>query len=295
MTLDADTPIAICVSTLIDDPVAGCTPAAMTAAVDAAAAAGFASVSVWSLHATYLEAAGFGVTDLAALVADRGLTVVGVEAVTAWAGATDADAVRVDVDAVLDLAEELGAPDVLAVTMDEHLGPWAVDHLGLVADRAAARDRRVGLEFLPWSAVRDLPTAIDLLDAVDRPNLGLTVDAWHWHRAVAGSDPARLATIDPSRIVQLQLDDVAPGPAGADLMAETMAARLPPGEGVADLSALVHALRSSGASPVVCAEVFNATLLAESPETLARRTAEGCRRVLTARPSVRAEPGPHPT
>lgn len=282
MTIDADTPLAICLSTLVEDPVAGCAPDAMTAAVDAAAAAGFASVSVWSLHAVYLEAAGFGVADLAALIADHGLDVIGIEAVTAWAGATELSRVHADVDAVLDLADQLGAPDVLAVTLDEQLGPDAVTNLASVADRAAERGRRVGLEFLPWSAVNDLPAALGLLDAVDRPNLGLTLDAWHWHRATSGSDPTRLATVDPARIVQLQLDDVAPGPPGDDLMEETMVNRLPPGEGVTDLHTLLEALRSTGADPVVCTEVFNAALLTEGPEILARRTAEGARRVLGA-------------
>jgi sugar phosphate isomerase/epimerase len=97
---------------------------------------------------------------------------------------------------------------------------------------------------------------------VDRDNIGLVLDTWHWFRQPGGPNLDALRATPPERIHLLQLND-APTEAGQDLLTETGTARLLPGDGVIDITSVLDALDDIDAKPLVVSEVFS-TSLAES-------------------------------
>ena len=53
-----------------------------------------------------------------------------------------------------------------------------------VYERASSHGLRVDLEFLPWTLVPDLHTALQVLNDAEQENLGITLDFWHFFGAV---------------------------------------------------------------------------------------------------------------
>lgn len=268
MTVPAD--LGLCLATLLPDPFAADATAVLSG-LDAAAEHGFGGVSAWSLHVMNLDP---DPKVFAGAVRDRDLEVRVVEAATGWAAA---DGIDRDGDFTLDMAEALGAGQIVAVTLEAAFADRqrAVAGFADLCDRAAERGINVALEFLPWCAVPDLASACALTGAAGRPNGGILLDTWHWQRQPGGPCPEILAGLPGSAIQMVQLCDAAEVP-GDDPMGEAMSARPLPGEGVVDFAALASVLEEIGATPLLCPEVFNRKLVAEGPSTFAGAIADAC-------------------
>jgi sugar phosphate isomerase/epimerase len=238
--------VAVCIATLVADPVAA-TPAELRAAGEAAVTAGFDAVSAWVSHLPALDGLR--------------LPVAVVEAAMSWAN-TDAETAMAEARQLASVVAATGATKLVAVCLEPSITDVerARQNLGAVADIAAGAGAQVCVEFLPWSAIHDLATAWRLVEPLgDRA--GLLLDTWHWTRQPGGPSYDLLRTIPGSRIGYLQLCDAA-GDAGPAPMAEAMSGRLLPGEGVVDFGAVLAALDAIGAEPVVATEIFNPALLA---------------------------------
>ncbi|MFT3865112.1 MAG: sugar phosphate isomerase/epimerase [Solirubrobacterales bacterium] len=239
--------------------------------VDAAADAGFEGMSIWTAHHDWAVADGAGAEDFFDWHRERGLTMPAAEVVLDWAPA-DPAAVADSCGHLLDVAARAGSRTVIAVTLDPkppEIGR-AVAGLRALCELAADRGLAVSFEFLPWTGVPTIAAVRDLIEATDRENLGLVLDAWHWFRQPGGPDLATLLAFPAERIHVLQLDD-APARAAADLPLETSTARLLPGEGDVDLLGLLAAVAATGASPLVVSEVFSLPLAELDPGENARR------------------------
>src|SRR5207302_1122238 len=75
------------------------------------------------------------------------------------------------------------------------------------ADRAAGAGRSLSIEWLPWTVLPPLSSAWQLIESVDRANVGLVFDNWHWLRQPGGPQPDVLRTIPGDREHLLQLCD----------------------------------------------------------------------------------------
>lgn len=240
--------VGICTATLLADPMSA-GPDDIAAGVEAAVDAGFTTASVWAFQLDH--------------VVGRGLDIVCVEAATAWGSGSPADTAA-EASTLAETAQQVGADRILAVTMDATLPDMgaARDNLGVVVKAAEQVGAQVCLEFLPWSAVPDLATAWAFVEPLG-PNACILLDTWHWVRQPGGPDFDLLHRIPGERISYVQLCDVAPGPPGADLLAEAMSGRLLPGEGTVDFAALKQALTDIGASPYYATEIFNPSIVVE--------------------------------
>lgn len=227
--------------------------------VSAAAAAGFTGLGL--RVADYLGA-GMADGDIRDLLDRSGLRVLELEHTWDWAEGED----PVE-EAVFRLADRIGVRQLNAPMFAAHPVADLVEPFGALCDRAAEHGVLVGFEFLPYSHVRTLGEAWEVVAGADRPNAGIVVDLWHWFRS--GATPDDLTEIPASAITSLQLCDVLPDP-GPDLADEARHRRLLPGRGAGDTLGLLHALRDRGVRAPASVEVF-------SDELDARPAAEAAR------------------
>jgi sugar phosphate isomerase/epimerase len=257
--------------------------------VAAAAAAGFAGISLWGRDHAAARAEGLSDEDLRVMLADHGLFVGELDPAWWWLpGAADVsippsldteDVFRFGEADLFALAELFGARSLNAV--DVFGGEWSVDDAAEafagLCERADEHGLLVHLEWLSWSKIPDLATAAAIVRLADRRNGGLNVDSWHLVRA--GDSPEELAKVPADMILGVQLDD-GPREPEADLLHATLHERLLPGEGEFDLTGIVAALRATGAAAPIGVEVFSDALHELPPREAARLAAESTRRVL---------------
>ena len=127
---------------------------------------------------------------------------------------------------------------------------------------------RLGLEFLgplqfrkqfPHEFIWRMPEMLEFAKECG-PNVGLLLDAWHWHHAGATVDDILAAGKD--RIIHVHFDDAPKLPPEQIRDNE----RLMPGEGVIDLVGFLHALKKIGYTDALSVEVFGRGLKNMAPE-----------------------------
>jgi sugar phosphate isomerase/epimerase len=249
--------------------------------LSAASGAGFAGVSLWGRDYAAARAEGLRDADLRAMLAHHGLVVAELDPAWWWLpGASDVhlppdldseEVFRFGEPELFGMADALGARSVNAV--DVFGGSWDVDaaaeaFAGLCV-RAAEHDLLVQLEWLPWSRIPDLSTALRIVESADRPNGGLNVDAWHLVRSGVGAD--ELGQVPGRLILGVQLDD-GPLQPESDLVEATLHRRQLPGEGAFDLGGIVQALWHTGTTAPLGVEVFSDELHARPAAEAARTT-----------------------
>jgi len=164
----------------------------------------------------------------------------------------------VSTDDALRMCEALGATSltVIATATSDVPVPELAEHFGRVCDRAADFGADVHLEFMPFTVVRNLRIAWDLVRGAARPNGGLVFDTWHFFRGEPEFDV--LAGIPGDRIFCVQVDDAPAVPQGP--LREETSRRLLPGDGALDLPAAIRALHRIGALRWVGPEVISPEL-----------------------------------
>jgi sugar phosphate isomerase/epimerase len=127
---------------------------------------------------------------------------------------------------------------------------------------------RLGLEFLgpqhfrkqfPHEFIWRMPEMLEFAKECG-PNIGLLLDAWHWHHAGATIDDILAAGRD--RIVHVHFDD-APNLPPEQIRDNE---RLMPGEGVINLVGFLQALKTIGYTDALSVEVFGRGLKTMTPE-----------------------------
>jgi len=176
----------------------------------------------------------------------------------------------------------------------------ATRRLRIVADVLDAYGLRLGLEFvgpmhlaLRWKHpfIRTMAETLDWIAAIDKPNVGLLLDSFHWY--TTGGTEADLLSLRPEQIVHVHLNDAPAVPVEQARDDD----RLYPGEGVIDLAAFLRALYRIGYRGVVAQEVLRPEMpesdsssasrrstapVDRDPDELFRRSAEAYRRVFAA-------------
>lgn len=258
-----------------------------------AAAAGFSAMSAYPHEIHLLRAQGVSDQEIRQRVADAGMAISELDAVTTWLPGHQpppempaplaAALAGNTVERMAPMAEAVGARSLTLVELygARPTPDTAAAAFAEVCDRAACHGVLVHLEPLPWAGIRTLAEAWDVVRRADRPNGGLLVDSWHFFRG--GSTFAELEDIPGDQVLYVQLDD-APAVPEADLAEETQHRRLLPGDGALDLVGLVRTLDRIGCTAPVGAEVLSDELLAAPVDEVARRAAAATAQVLaTAR------------
>lgn len=144
----------------------------------------------------------------------------------------------------------------------------------------------VGLafEFLGFAdcSVNTLAQAWAIVQAVERPNVGLVLDTFHFY--AGGSTLESIADIDPARLAIVHINDAEDRPP-AEL---SDAHRLLPGQGVIPLQEIMAAIRATGWDGVVSVELFRPAYWAWDRLRLAREARAAVEALLQHRKQTRA-------
>lgn len=252
---------------------------------EAAASAGFSTISMWpTLFDAALES-GLSEQDLRTILADNQLSITELDPLCSWLPIDPADAglastfAAYSADDFFRIADTLGAKtlNVIQVTDDPFTKQEVTDHLAALCERARTHDLTVTVEFMPWSPIGNLQAALELVKATGQSNCGVNIDTWHHFRS--GGTVEQLANLDSTLIGAMQLNDVAAEP-WDDISEETSVGRLLPGQGSSDSVAVVKALWQSGVRVPLSAEIFNAELMGLPANEAAGKVGDAMRAVL---------------
>lgn len=202
--------------------------------VRAAAAAGFAASGIWYDAATWTDAITRAVRDA---FRATGIAPLEIEVIILGNAADSAGHYR-----LLDAGAAIGATEAIVVSTEADVHACAAAFAPLCR-HAAERGINMCLEFLPIFAIRDLATALRVLELVNQSNAKLLIDPVHLARA--GSTPADLAALPATLFSFAQFCDAPAAlhePTYAALFEEAVHGRLDPGEGELPLAALLDVL-----------------------------------------------------
>jgi sugar phosphate isomerase/epimerase len=136
---------------------------------------------------------------------------------------------------------ELGARHIVVICDDPDRNR-AIENFASLCDAATPFALRPALEFIPYTQVKTLAHALDMLRTADAANAGLLLDLLHLSRS--GGSPADVTGISPELINFAHICD-APAPIPqtvSELRQEAREDRMYPGEGVLPISAFLAAL-----------------------------------------------------
>ncbi len=185
------------------------------------------------------------------------------------------------------IAQAIGCPTVVVVpspSPDRNL-PWAevvaeyVKVLRDLSEIASLYSIKLSFEFLGfgWCSVRTPRAAFEIIQKVNRDNVGLTVDAAHFYGG--GGLMSELDQLDPRRIFAFHLDDLEDTPKEAI----SDGTRLMPGLGVVPLEEICARLKRIGYDGPCSVELFRPEYWNWDPQQVAispaRQRSRYCRHI----------------
>jgi 2-keto-myo-inositol isomerase len=178
-------------------------------------------------------------------------------------------------------ARAIGAPSIVVVPgrrpdgFNRHESVSdAVDLLRAMSD--VAGDVGLAFEFLgkPGCSVPVLDMATEIVTTVDRANVGMVIDTFHFH--AGGSRLDDLANVPVEKLFVVHLNGCEELP--RDEL--TDAHRLYPGLGPIPIGAILSGLRTAGFDGVASIEIFRPEYWEQNPRQVARAAREAAERVL---------------
>lgn len=169
------------------------------------------------------------------------------------------------------VARTIGAPSIVVVPGCRDDG---FDRRESISDAVAvlramsevAGDVSLAFEFLgkPGCTVPTVDMAAEIITLVDRPNVGMVIDTFHFYAGGSRLDDLALVPIDKLFVVHLNgCEDLPP----AEL---TDAHRLYPGEGILPIVPILYDLRTKGFDGVCSIEIFRPEYWSQDPRAVAR-------------------------
>jgi sugar phosphate isomerase/epimerase len=219
--------------------------------VEVAASAGYRGLGL--LHADLMAVAHcLGLKEMRRILDANGIHHIELEFLSDWyaqgPARAESDIVRKD---LLEAAEALRArcikiaPGIDESSLDDVARdmPAMIESFATLSREAALYGTSIALEIMPFSNIRTIPTALELVSADPQPNGGLYIDIWHMARG--GIDYAEVAKIPQQFIKAVELDDADRDVVGT-LSEDTRFHRRLCGEGTFDIPAFLKAIHETG-------------------------------------------------
>jgi sugar phosphate isomerase/epimerase len=160
--------------------------------------------------------------------------------------------------------------------------PWpeirskVAESLAELADIAAPYGVRLALEPVAFAPLHTLSQALEVLDAADRPNVGLCLDTFHlW---CGGTPWDEVAALDPRLVYVAHVSDALPrkGSRWSDADRDVL-----PGDGILPLREGIAAIRATGYDTNWCVEMMGAHHWEWEPLVLAQELERRTRHLLS--------------
>lgn len=181
------------------------------------------------------------------------------------------------------MAHEIGCECLVVVpsprpegVSDEEIIAESILVLHELSDVASRYDTKLAFEFLgfPECSVRTLDQCRGIVTGVDRPNVGLVIDTFHFY--VGGSTLQSIAQLKPDQLFIVHINDAEDRPK-SELRDSH---RLLPGLGILPLQDIWAALRRIGYDRVVSVEIFRPEYWDRDPMELAVQAKAAARSAL---------------
>jgi 2-keto-myo-inositol isomerase len=243
--------------------------------VRAAAAAGFDYVEIWAAKLReFLKT--HSVSDLKGLFKDNGvkpLSINSIEHIT-FQDAPGYAQIRSECEELAAVAEANACPYIVVVPgrfTPGGLSSYEVIEVtvGVLRELASIAERHsvaLAFEFLGQKdcSVQTLELADEIIQKVNRRNIGLVIDSFHFH--TGGSTIKMIDALDAKRLFIFHINDAEDLP----LDRLTDANRLLPGLGILKLKEMIEAFRRIGYDQVASVEIFRPEYWERDPFELAR-------------------------
>ncbi|HEY8172395.1 MAG TPA: sugar phosphate isomerase/epimerase [Dehalococcoidia bacterium] len=252
--------------------------------VEIAAECGYSELEVWAGKLdTYLV--DHTLEDLRARLHDRGIKPWCINSIEniSYRDAAGRREVLAQLERTCEIARAIGAPSIVVVPGRRPDGfnrgesiVDAVDILRAMSD--VAGDVGLAFEFLgkPGCSVPVVDMASEIVTTVDRANVGMVIDTFHFY--AGGSRLDDLAHVPVDKLFVVHLNGCEDRPKGE----LTDAHRLYPGEGAIPITDILAALRKLGFDGVASIEIFRPEYWQLDPRIVARTARERAIDVLTS-------------
>jgi 2-keto-myo-inositol isomerase len=243
--------------------------------INVAAAAGFEYLDIWAAKLRrYLQ--NHSVVELKTLFSQanvKPLSINSIEHIT-FRDAAAYQQIRTECEELAAIAEAIACPYIVAVPGQfppGGLSSYEVieETVQVLRELASIGERHgvaLGFEFLGQQdcSVQTLDLADEIVQKVNRRNIGLVVDSFHFY--VGGSTIKMLEAVDPKRLFIFHINDAENRP--RDQL--TDAHRLLPGLGILPLVEIMDAFRLIGFDGFMSVEIFRPEYWERDPFELAR-------------------------
>lgn len=243
--------------------------------VRAAAAAGFDYVEIWAAKLReFLKA--HSVANLKSLFDESGLKPLSINSIEyiTFRDVPGYAQIKAECEELCSVAAAIGCPYVVVVPgkfPPGGLSSYEVIEVtvGVLRELASIAERHnvsLAFEFLGQKdcSVQTLELADEIVQKVNRRNIGLVIDSFHFH--TGGSTVKMIDALDPKRLFIFHINDAEDLP--PDQL--TDAHRLLPGLGILKLKEMIEAFRRIGYDSVASVEIFRPEYWDRDPFELAR-------------------------
>lgn len=235
--------------------------------LEIAAWAGYAGVGLWANEIDEYVATGGTVEQIADALTSRHLAPVEFCFLGGFIYGTVAERERAlsRAEEVFEMSTKVHCPLVLACAPGEagELREGA-EQLGVLGDAAARHGLRIAFEFIGGAEqFHDLATAWEAVRLGDRPNVGLLLDTFHFHKG--GSRIEDIRNTPGDKIFLIHINDCPALP--RDQLEDSN--RVYPGLGAIPLAEMLAALRDVRYSGYFSLETFNRDYWASDPREVA--------------------------
>jgi sugar phosphate isomerase/epimerase len=247
--------------------------------VEVTARAGYRGLGL--LHADLMAVSNrLGHSEMRRILDANGIHHVELEFLSDWyaqgRARAESDMVRKD---LLEAAEALSARCIkIAPSIDEPSldnvaldMPRMIESFAALSREAAKYGTSIALEIMPFSNIRTLSAALELVSTDPQPNGGLYLDIWHMARG--GIDYSEVAKIPQQFIKAVELDDADRDVVGTQ-WDDTRFHRRLCGEGALDIPAFLKATREAGYRGPYAVEIISQEHRRLSLEEEAKRSFE---------------------
>lgn len=252
--------------------------------IKAANAAGFELLEIWAAKLReFLKTKT--VADLKTLLDENNLqpySINSIEHIT-FRNAEDYQKIKAECKELSAIAGEINCPNVVVVpgklpenASEEEIIEESVKVLNELADIAENHNVSLAFEFLGQTdcSVQTLDLCKKIVEKVDRKNIGLVIDTFHFY--AGNSSFEAIETLNPDKLFIFHINDA------EDLPKEklTDAHRLYPGEGILPIKEIKKRFDLIGYDKMVSIEIFRPEYWNEDPFEVARKAKAATENVL---------------